>query len=317
MPQLMKRLSGIFKRSRAFEVDVPDDQAASLREAMQNSDSSEDLIVPGSIARFNEQSESNCVSDTCENEIATDVDENDFPVDVARDDHAIHQDDSNSSISTDGVSGVIELDTDENANGGGRIARFRERTSRSMQQKRYDKLVDMIERVGNHLDTQAQRSDRMIDILDRIPNQLESLSEIQRNSNELVQTITQRFEQQTAHEGQMRDIMLSLSQATDKQAEVLDGMREQMSRYQDREDQVVGTLQGFQTTLDGLDESTRNSTTVLGDLAGSVQEEREAFGQAINRHSKIIIILAVMTGVVSISGLGAVIVMLFRIFGAG
>lgn len=189
----------------------------------------------------------------------------------------------------------------------------RKREKRKIEARNYEQVLNLIERIGNHLDTQAQRSDRMVSLLERLPNALEALPDIRKNSEKLTSAIENHFDAQKQRDGQLREAIEELGAGADRQNQALTLIQNEIQAGQQREAELATVLTDFRTTLKNMGETNERSVEVLKNLAVRSHQQETRFASILQRQNKTLMIVASAVVISSIAGLVVAILAILRI----
>ncbi len=192
----------------------------------------------------------------------------------------------------------------------------RKRDRNEMKAKSYDQVITLIERIGEHLDTQAERSDRMVTLLERLPDAIDALPEIRRNGEQLTSAIETHFAGQNERDSQLRDTIAELSVGASKQAEALTLIHQEVQAGHQREAEMAGVMADFRQTLSSLDHTNEQSVGVLKNLVVRSRESESKFAGILFRQNRTLMIVAGAAVLSSLAGLTIAVIALIKIVGA-
>ena len=138
-------------------------------------------------------------------------------------------------------------------------------------QSGYVEMLDMMRSITNHLDRQAQGQDQLLKTLDHFPDAVEGLRNV--------------------------------GKATEQQTEVLGMVRTQLETNAAHEHEIIKSMEGFNKTLNLMDETSRNTASTIGDLVESTRDSEDELRAMLERSEKR---SALLTGILGVIGLLAI-----------
>ena len=163
----------------------------------------------------------------------------------------------------------------------GRIMRPRHRREQQLQtlQSGYLEMLEMMRSIRTHLDHQVQTQEKLVESLKHFPDAVDGLK--------------------------------SIGQATAQQTEVLGMVREQLEQTAHHEEEIVGSMNNFNKTLNQMDETNRNSTQTVSTLMERSHDSETALRAMMERSEKR---MATLTGLMGFLALAAVGFALYVVF---
>lgn len=135
----------------------------------------------------------------------------------------------------------------------------------------YIEMVELMRSIRNHLDHQVETQRQLADSLQDLPQAVSSLGDI----------------------GKM----------TEHQTEVLGMVRDQLGRNEDHEKAIMTSMDGFNTTLGQMDQTSRDTTQTVAGLVEQAHASEASLRAMMERSEKR---MATLTGFMSFLAIGAV-----------
>lgn len=177
--------------------------------------------------------------------------------------------------------------------------------SRSMAelQRSYDQVMQLVGRIGDHLDAQSERQERMDALMQRLPSLLESLPEMCRQNDQLVRLLDKHLEQTGRREQMVNESIDSLGDAAREQAETLGAVREQLAVNDRTAQTTAATLSDFRAALTDIGATNHRATDVLTGLAEAAERRESTLEASLARTQKWMIAAIACCGVAVIAAL--------------
>jgi len=200
-------------------------------------------------------------------------------------------------------------------------SRRRDRHQQHQQQsevpaRSHEQLVNLIQRIDDHLNSQAERADRMLTLLERLPEALDAMPQIRKNGEHVVAVLERHMDAQRERDEQLRETMNGLGEGSRRQAEALTLIRDEIRAGQEREQQITNVLGDFRETLTNLGKTNEQSIEVLRRLSEHSKERESKLARILEKHSRILIVIAGAAVASSLAGLAVSIVAMINA-GAG
>jgi hypothetical protein len=132
----------------------------------------------------------------------------------------------------------------------------------------FDKLVEQLEGINNHLNRQAAHNEELMKRLERLPKLLESFPAVVENQKQLTEQLLERLKATATMEQEFIGTIEKIPTETAKQTVALTDIDHQLAAAADVDVQMTEGLNKFNETLDKLNQST------IGQTEGIVQMSR-------------------------------------------
>lgn len=154
-----------------------------------------------------------------------------------------------------------------------------------------------------HLDEQARRADESARSLASIAQVLETIPRLDADRQQLITALTEHFADEGVRSEALRDILARLDQSASGQADALGSLFAQIEAAQRLNQETASTLQAVRDSLSGIGQAHAQSAEVMRELAGTTLQQRDEFTYAIERHSRLLIIVVLTCGALSIGAI--------------
>jgi hypothetical protein len=159
----------------------------------------------------------------------------------------------------------------------------------------YNEVVDLLQSVRNHMETQSQRSERLVQIMEGLPDALRSLPEASRNQARMLETIESQIERQTSTSQKLTTALEGLARSTEHHDQSLDAIQEHLAAGQHTGEKMLSSLSNLNGTLGALGESNHASTGLLRTLAERSRQTDEQVRELFHRNQKHMTIMSVVS----------------------
>ncbi|MDD5063700.1 MAG: hypothetical protein PHQ35_02930 [Phycisphaerae bacterium] len=124
----------------------------------------------------------------------------------------------------------------------------------------FDKLVEQLEGINNHLNRQAAHNEELMKHLERLPKLLESFPAVVENQKQLTEQLLEQLKTTTMMEQGFVRTVEKIPTETAKQTDALIEIDHQLAAAADVDVQMAESLNKFNGTLDKLNQSTVGQT---------------------------------------------------------
>jgi len=124
----------------------------------------------------------------------------------------------------------------------------------------FDKLVEQLEGINNHLNHQAAHSEELMKRIEQLPKLLESFPSVVENQKRLTEQLLEQLKAAAITEQGFVETVEKIPTETAKQTDVLTDIGHQLAAAADVDVQMTESLNKFNETLDKLNQSTIGQT---------------------------------------------------------
>jgi chromosome segregation ATPase len=127
-------------------------------------------------------------------------------------------------------------------------------------QEGFDKLVDQLQGINEHLNRQASQHEDLMSRIEQLPEMLESFPAVVENQKKITEQLLEQLKTSAAKSEQFLDSVEKIPNETAKQTDALVNINNQLSAAANIDVQMTESLNNFNESLDKLNQSTVNQT---------------------------------------------------------
>ena len=127
-------------------------------------------------------------------------------------------------------------------------------------QEGFDKLVDQLQGINEHLNRQATQHEDLMGRIEQLPEMLESFPAVVENQKLITEQLLEQLKASAAKNEQFLDAVEKIPNETAKQTDALVNVNHQLSAAADIDVQMTESLNNFNESLDKLNQSTVSQT---------------------------------------------------------
>ena len=124
----------------------------------------------------------------------------------------------------------------------------------------FDKLVEQLEGINNHLNRQAAQNEELMSRIEQLPKLLESFPTVVENQKQLTEQLLEQLKATATMEQEFIGTIEKIPTETAKQTDALTDINHQLAAAADVDVQMTEGLNKFNETLDKLNQSTIGQT---------------------------------------------------------
>jgi chromosome segregation ATPase len=124
----------------------------------------------------------------------------------------------------------------------------------------FDKLVEQLEGINNHLNRQAAHNEDLMKRIEQLPKLLESFPTVVENQRQLTEQLLEQLKATATMEQEFIGTIEKIPTETAKQTDALTDINHQLAAAADVDVQMTESLNKFNETLDKLNQSTTGQT---------------------------------------------------------
>ena len=125
-------------------------------------------------------------------------------------------------------------------------------------QEGFDKLVDQLQGINEHLSLQASQHEDLMSRIEQLPEMLESFPAVVENQKKITEQLLEQLKTSAAKSEQFLDAVEKIPNETAKQTDALVNINNQLSAAANIDVQMTESLNNFNESLDKLNQSTVN-----------------------------------------------------------
>lgn len=124
----------------------------------------------------------------------------------------------------------------------------------------FDKLVEQLEGINNHLNRQAAQNEDLMSRIEQLPKLLESFPTVVENQKQLTEQLLEQLKATVTTEREFVETIEKIPTETAKQTDALTDINHQLAAAADADVQMTESFNKFNETLDKLNQSTIGQT---------------------------------------------------------
>jgi chromosome segregation ATPase len=124
----------------------------------------------------------------------------------------------------------------------------------------FDKLVEQLEGINNHLNRQAAQNEDLMSRIEQLPKLLESFPTVVENQKQLTEQLLEQLKATVATEQEFVETIEKIPTETAKQTDALSDINHQLAAAADIDVQLTESFNKFNETLDKLNQNTIGQT---------------------------------------------------------
>ncbi len=153
-------------------------------------------------------------------------------------------------------------------------------------QEGFDKLVDQLQGINEHLDRQASQHEALMGRIEQLPQLLESFPSVVENQERITEELLEQLKNAAAKNEQFIDAVEKIPTETAKQTDALVNIDHQLSAAADIDVQRTESFNNFNDSLDKLNESTISQTDGIIQMSKTFAASDRYLKYIISRQNK-------------------------------
>jgi DNA repair exonuclease SbcCD ATPase subunit len=153
----------------------------------------------------------------------------------------------------------------------------------------FDKLVEQLEGINNHLNRQAAHNEELMERLEQLPKLLESFPAVVENQKQLTEQLLEQLKATATMEQGFVGTIEKIPTETAKQTDALTDINHQLAAAADVDVQMTESINRFNETLDKLNKSTIGQTEGIMQMSKTFAASDRYLKYIISRHRKSLI----------------------------
>ena len=150
----------------------------------------------------------------------------------------------------------------------------------------FDKLIEQLQGVNNHLNDQAARYEDLAGRMDKLPELLEGFPAIVENQKQLTGQLLERLSAAAVKNEQFVESVEKIPTETAKQTDALVDINHQLAAAADTDVQMTESFNKFNETLEKLDQSTTSQTDGIMQMSHTFAASDRYLKYIMSRQSK-------------------------------
>ena len=153
-------------------------------------------------------------------------------------------------------------------------------------QQGFDKLVEQLQGINEHLDRQASRHEDLMGRIEQLPEMLEGFPAVVENQKRLTEQLLEQLKGAAAKNDQFVDAVDKIPTETSKQTDALANIDHQLAAAADIDVQMTESFNNFNESLDKLNQSTVSQTDGIIQMSKTFAASDRYLKYIISRQNK-------------------------------
>jgi DNA repair exonuclease SbcCD ATPase subunit len=153
----------------------------------------------------------------------------------------------------------------------------------------FDKLVEQLEGINNHLNRQAAHNEELMERLEQLPKLLEGFPAVVENQKQLTEQLLEQLKATATMEQGFVGTIEKIPTETAKQTDALTDINHQLAAAADVDVQMTESINKFNETLDKLNQSTIVHTEGIIQMSKTFAASDRYLKYIISKHRKSLI----------------------------
>ncbi|MBN2590354.1 MAG: hypothetical protein JXA96_10865 [Sedimentisphaerales bacterium] len=153
-------------------------------------------------------------------------------------------------------------------------------------QEGFDKLVERLQGINDHLDKQANQHQELMDKIQQLPKILESFPEMVENQKKITEELTEQLKGTAAKNEQFVDAVDKIPNQIAKQTDALVNIDHQLAAAAEIDVQMSQSMNNFNQILDKLNDSTVKHTTGIEQMSKTFSASDRYLKYIISKQNK-------------------------------
>jgi len=153
-------------------------------------------------------------------------------------------------------------------------------------QKGFDKLVEQLQGINEHLSRQATQHENLMSRIEQLPQVLESFPDAVENQKQVIEHLLEQFKGAAAKNEQFMDAVEKIPNETAKQTDALVKIDQQLAAAANIDVQMSQSFNNFNETLDRLNQTSLGQTDGILQMSKTFAASDRYLKYIISKHSK-------------------------------
>jgi len=153
-------------------------------------------------------------------------------------------------------------------------------------QKGFDKLVEQLQGINEHLSRQATQHENLMSRIEQLPQVLESFPGIVENQKQIIEQLFEQLKGAAAKNEQFMDAVGKIPTETAKQTDALVKIDQQLAAAANIDVQMAQSVGNFNETLDRLNQTSMGQTDGILQMSKTFAASDRYLKYIISKHSK-------------------------------
>jgi len=153
-------------------------------------------------------------------------------------------------------------------------------------QKNFDKLVEQLQGINEHLSRQAHQHENLMSRIEQLPQVLESFPDAVENQKRVIEQLLEQLKGAAAKNEQFMDSVGRIPTETAKQTDALVKIDQQLAAAANIDVQMSQSFNNFNETLDRLNQTSMGQTDGILQMSKTFAASDRYLKYIISKHSK-------------------------------
>lgn len=153
-------------------------------------------------------------------------------------------------------------------------------------QKGFDKLVEQLQGINEHLSRQATQHENLMSRIEQLPQVLESFPDAVENQKQVIEHLLEQLKGAAAKNEQFMDAVEKIPNETAKQTDALVKIDQQLAAAANIDVQMSQSFNNFNETLDRLNQTSLGQTDGILQMSKTFAASDRYLKYIISKHSK-------------------------------
>jgi len=167
----------------------------------------------------------------------------------------------------------------------------------------YSEVVETMQSVRKHLETQGQRSERMMEMFEGMPEILKSIPETNRAQVRLLEAIHANLDRQNETSSELSGAIQGLTKAADTQQNTMTKIQEHLRAEDVARRELQTGVDTLNTTLDGVKESNESARATLSTISDQAAMREQRLVEMFERSRKTQTMMTIVAWVLALAAL--------------
>ena len=153
-------------------------------------------------------------------------------------------------------------------------------------QNGFDKLVQQLQGINEHLNRQASQHEELMSRIERLPQVLESFPDAVENQKRVIEELFEQLKNNAAKDEQFMDAVERIPNETAKQTDALVKIDQQLAAAANIDVQMSQSFNNFNETLERLNQTSMGQTDGILQMSKTFAASDRYLKYIISKHSK-------------------------------
>jgi len=167
----------------------------------------------------------------------------------------------------------------------------------------YSEVVETMQSVRKHLETQSERSERMMRMFEGMPEILKSIPETNRAQVRLLEAIHANLDRQNETSSELSGAIHGLTKAADTQQSTMSQIQDHLAAEDEARRELMSGVDSLNITLDGVKESNESARATLSSISDQAAMREQRIVELFERSRKTQTMMTIVAWVLALAAL--------------